>query len=223
MKYLYILLTLVSIEIILQIGYAIKYPKDDPFEGMAHERVATDRVICVGDSIVWGAGASSKKKSFPSQLSKLMGYETVRNLGSLSATSEDTLHLIRKISHYTSGTIIVHTGYNDDKVPSNHGLRKSMIVRLLMKPFPRRKQNMEDWKHTMESIVVACEDKNIPVRFLKISTANKNKRIEEMNAWVARHYWDIPITLKPEHFVNEIHLNDEGYAEMARQVAEGLK
>lgn len=223
MKYLYFLLTLVCIEILLQIGYSIKYPKDDPFEGKGRESVATDRIICVGDSIVWGAGASSRKKSFPSQLSVLMGHEAVRNLGELSATSEDTLHLVRKIIPYVSGTIIVHTGYNDDRVASNHGLRKSMIVRLLMKPFPRRKQNMEDWKHTMESILVACDNKNIPIRFLKISTANKNKRIEEMNAWVARHYWDIPITLKPEHFINEIHLNDEGYAEMARQILEGIK
>lgn len=222
MKYLYILLALVFLEIILQIGYALIYPKADPFEGRGRESVATDRVICVGDSVVWGVGATSKSKSFPSQLSKLMGHESVRNLGEFSATSEDALSMVRKISRYASGTIIVHAGYNDDKVPSNHGLRKLMIVRLLLKPFPMRKPTVMEFADTISDIYNECKKNGVKVIFLTISTKQEWTRINLMNSRLMDYPNTIRINLKPEHFVNYIHLNDAGYAEMARQVSHGL-
>ena len=178
------------------------------------------RIICVGDSVVYGAGSTNKAKSFPSVLSNLMG-EPVLNAGALSATSDDALIAVKELVRLKPEIIIVHVGYNDHKFSPKSEyvsiLRRSYLFRFLAKPFDGRKMNLEDWKENAIDIHMECWRQGIKVYFLTISANPTTDRVDRMNQ-ILMAFDFIPITLEPKHFSNQIHLNDSGYQEMARQV-----
>ena len=192
MRYLVLIL---SLEVLLRIGYLFIYPGATPPE------IKQSEIVLVGDSVMRGM-------SLPGAL----------NLEQLSATSEDTLDMVRKAVRFTPKTIIIHCGYNDDRVNSKKGFRRSYLLRLLLKPFPSTPSFM-DYQNTTTDIHRECSRNGVEAVFLTISTRSESERIGRMNRWLMSNFKTIEISLKPEHFLNDIHLNDSGYQEMARQVS----
>ncbi|MFO7821022.1 MAG: GDSL-type esterase/lipase family protein, partial [Lentisphaeria bacterium] len=69
-------------------------------------------VVCFGDSLVYGSGATGADSTYPAQLKKITGLE-VKVFGFPGATSRSALKILRNNPRVKGGIVIVTLGGND--------------------------------------------------------------------------------------------------------------
>lgn len=181
-------------------------------------------IICVGDSVIYGYGG--KETNIPKEIEKLTGMKTL-NAGVCNATTKDTLEQVRELVKLKPKVMIVQAGYCDkfyyEYSPFWNVLRKSSIVKLLMKLNHRPYYTAYDSFQNMEDIERLCMFNMIEYVVITVSTKDHaDSWITEYNWWLKMYLDAKNVRLEPKHFFDNIHLNDEGYREFARQVVRKL-
>ena len=223
-KVFWVIVSIVFAEIFLHLFYNIQYPHKQEVE--KHYKKGKYQIICVGDSIVNGVGAKDLLNTLAPQIERLTGMKTL-NAGMNSETSRDVLHRVKYLVTLKPEIIIVQSGTNDkfyyEYPPFWAFLRKSYLFRLLSKPFPRPSYTVLDFWTNMEEIYWLCQTHGVRLIMTTINLNPHDSRVNIHNAILRQYPETVEIHLESKHFFDNVHLNDEGYKEFARQVAKRIK
>ena len=184
-------------------------------------RGTTAEIVCVGDSIVWGGGSG-----FPLELSRLTK-KAVINAGLPSDTSYGVFLRAREWIKTKPKYLIVQAGYNDNKYAimrtnQQHLFRDENDAYLSYQFHPI---TIADFQDFIDSIYNLCQNYGVKVFFTTISinpSSPPEPRLKFLNEILKVYPDTIEIKLNSSHFVDMIHLNQEGYKEFAKQVYEAI-
>ncbi len=158
----------------------------------------TKRIVCFGDSLTEGVGAS-KGEDYPSYLSKILNIPVINSGVSGDTTSSAISRLSRDILSYNPDLVIILLGGNDfiQRVPE------------------------DTTKDNIEKMIVTLKKKEIKV-ILVSPIAFYDKLYEK----IAKKYniFFIPHILRgvlyhPDLMSDEIHPNSKGYKIIARKIS----
>ena len=199
------------------------------------------RVACVGDSITYGAGVTSRRtKSYPAQLGSLLGadYDT-RNFGRCGATMlkhSDLPYMF--CSQYTNALdfgpdiVVIMLGTNDSKHRGDGSLNSDNA--------PENWRNKAEYLPDYEAMIAAFRRVNSKVKVFVClpppcfpgGGGINNKTIHDEVIPLIRQVasdanatvidLNTPLTGKAELFPDTVHPNAEGYAVIAQSVFQVL-
>jgi len=168
--------------------------------------IAQGPVLCFGDSLVEGVGASTEKDTYPAQLGRLLGRE-VSVHGVSGMTAAEGLQALRAASDLRAPLAVVTLGGNDI-------LRRTPI---------------EETRSALEELIGELQARGCVVAYTEVLGVVPGKRAKMHRALCRR----LGVILVPDVMdgilrndgllSDAIHPNDEGYALVAQRVAAVLQ
>lgn len=160
------------------------------------------RIVCFGDSLTHGTGASAPSYTFPARLEKLLQH-TVAVYGYPGATTEAALATLRTDPRIRGSVVIVTLGGND------------FLNRI---PLP-------DTIRNLEAIFRLLQERGALVVYTGVPsgrTANYRKLCKKTGVLLVPEILD-GIIGNPTFKADRIHPNDKGYKLIAQRIADVLK
>lgn len=168
--------------------------------------IAQGPVLCFGDSLVEGVGASTEKDTYPAQLGRLLGRE-VSVHGVSGMTAAEGLQALRAARDLRAPLAVVTLGGNDI-------LRRTPI---------------EETRSALEELIGELQARGCVVAYTEVLGVVPGKRAK-MHRALCRRLGVILVPdvmdgiLRNDRLLSDaIHPNDEGYALVAQRVAAVLQ
>ena len=165
-----------------------------------------EAIVCFGDSLTYGTGAA-KGMDYPSQLSRLIGFEVV-NAGVPGDTTANALDRIDEIIEMNPRIVLITLGGNDLK----NRIKKEIVFKNLEKIIQIIQNN--------GALVILG---GIDVPFWGRGFGTEYVKLSEKTGTVLIHNIFKNILGKPQLMSDSIHPNSQGYKIMANYFYKVLK